>query len=366
MKLADVLHFISELRTRDPDASKQHVAAATQRAFGLTRCRSVYVGEGFAIRFSAASGPSFSNVVLSLSALRNHDNVPFIVVIARPDTTEFLLANSTFLKKISHSSHQLRLDNVRGSFLGHDILRQYEGIDNCPENFDELFALHEEFTWDENLERLVDATSQISGTGRRFSPTPIQQEAILRSPSLAASLLADTEYLHLKQELAGIVSEQSALILEHGLIDNVNQRGNSIEQAITGGINAHGLADMVRQLSGRVGVHLEIKTKLMDRASSPKAYNIDKALEILSRGNAVIAICFVGINLAAKRVTASTVSIFDRSVLDATRIQFHWAGRNSRGVTQLTGNFSRVFDPEYTESIDEVAAGRFLRRLLEL
>jgi len=40
------------------------------------------------------------------------------------------MANTTFLKKISHSSHQLRVDNVRGSFLGHDIMREYEGIEN--------------------------------------------------------------------------------------------------------------------------------------------------------------------------------------------------------------------------------------------
>jgi hypothetical protein len=36
----------------------------------------------------------------------------------RPKDVEFLLANATFLKKISHSSHQLRIDNVKGSFSG--------------------------------------------------------------------------------------------------------------------------------------------------------------------------------------------------------------------------------------------------------
>lgn len=366
MPLPNGLEFIREFRVRNPTASKQQIAAATAQAFGLTKRRSVYVGEGFAIRFSTASGASFSNVVLSLSALRNYDDGPFVVAIIRPDTTEFLLANTTFLKKISHSSHQLRVGNVRGSFLGHDILRQYEGIDNRPENFGELFTLHQEFTWEENLERLVDATGQIVGTRRRFSPTPAQHEAVLRSPSLAASLLGDPEYLRLKQELATIVSERSSLILEHGHIDNVNQRGNLIEQAITGGINAHGLADMVRHLSSRVTLQLEIKTKLMDRSSSPKAYNIDKALEMLSRGDAIIAFCFVGVHRTAARVTSSTVSIFDQTILEATRIQFHWAGRNSRGVTQLTGNFVRVFDPGYAEAIDTAAAEQFLQRLLDL
>ncbi len=177
-------------------------------------------------------------------------------------------------------------------------------------------------------------------------------------------MLDSPEYARLKSEIADIVKERSRAILEHGRIDNVNQRGNLIEQAITGGINAHGLADMVRHLSSRVAVQLEIKTKLMDRASSPKAYNIDKALETLGRGDIVIAFCFVGIHMATQRVTSSTVSIFDRTVLAATRVQFHWAGRNSRGVTQLTGDFSRVFDPDYEESIEPAAAVAFLTDLL--
>lgn len=53
-------------------------------------------------------------------------------------------------------------------------------------------------------------------------------------------------------------------------------------------------------------------------------------------------------------------------MLAATRIQFHWAGRNSRGVTQLTGEFSHVFTKDYKEQIDEAEAKAYLQRLLEL
>lgn len=366
MTIQEVLAYIQDYRAAKPDASKQEIAAATAREFALAKQRSVYTCAQFSLRFSAASGPTFSNVVLSLSALKAVDHLPLIVVVVRSPECEFLLANSTFLKKISHSSHQLRVDNVRGSFLGHDIMRVYEGIPNRPENFESLFARHQAFTWDKNLERLVESTNQIVGTGRRFAPTPEQRETILRSPSLAASLLANAAYERLKQELAAIVAERTAQILQFAGIDNVNQRGNLIERSITGGINEHKLGDMVRHLAGLACIELEIKTKLLDRASSPKAYNIDKALEALARGDTVIAFCFVGVNVAADRVTASTVSIFDQVVLAATRVQFHWAGRNSRGVTQLTGEFPRVFAPEYQERIDVAAAQRFLEDLLNL
>jgi len=366
MPISELIEFVLGYRQRNQSASKEQIAGAAAHALHLTKHRSVYACDDFAVRFSAASGAPFANVVLSLSALRAFDRLPFTVAVIRPDSTDFLLANATFLRKISHSSHSLRPDHIRGSFLGHDILREYEAIENRPDNFDTLFAIHQEFTWVENVERLVEATNQIVGRGRRFSPNADGLQAIRQAPALAASLVRHPEYLRLKEELATAVRERSSQILEYARIDNVNQRGNLIEQAITGGINAHNLGDMVRQIAGDVTVQLEIKTKLMDRASSPKAYNIDKALEALGRGRTLIAFGFVGIYVDAGRVVSSTISILDRTVLEATRIQFHWAGRNSRGVTQLTGNFARVFAPDYQEEIDTAVAARFLADLLRL
>lgn len=39
-----------------------------------------------------------------------------------------LYANSTLLRKISHSSQELRVDNIKDSFDGSDIIRELEGI----------------------------------------------------------------------------------------------------------------------------------------------------------------------------------------------------------------------------------------------
>jgi len=315
---------------------------------------------------SIATGTSFSNVVLSLSALQKFDSLPFIVVVLRPDSAEFLLANTTFLNKISHSSHELRVNNVRGSFLGHDIVREYDGIRNVPDNFQELFARHQEFSWSENLERLVETTNAIVGVGSRYEPTDLEREVILDAPCLAEHVICLPSYVAVKRELDQIVQERSGQILEYGRIDNVNQRGNLIEQTITGGINEHNLADMVRMVEGGVTLDVEIKTKLLDRASSPKAYNIDKALQTLARPKTLITFFFVGVDLSRGAVQTSLVSIFDSLVLGATRVQFHWAGRNSRGVTQLTGDLSFLFDRTFREQIDIGAAQQFLLGLLDL
>jgi hypothetical protein len=362
--LFDFIQFIKEFYDRHPQSSKDDVAAAVVARFDLRRDRSLYVCSSFAVRFSYSSGNSFSNVVLSLNKLRKYDDIPVIVVVVRPTGVEFLLANSTFIKKISHSSHRLRIDNIRGSFLGNDIVREYDGIPNRPEYFEELFNIHQEFTWQENLERLVEATGNIAAANRRFTPTEADVRNILRSAELARDLSSNSEYRAIGVNLEQIVRQNQDSILEAAKIDNVNLRGNEIEQIITQGGNSHRLQDSSLTLSNGVRVLVDIKSKMLDAVSAPKAYNIDKLLENLARGNTVVSFFFVGVDRKKSKALTSLTSIFDRSLLDATRIQFHWAGRNSRGVTQLTGDWSMVFTEP--ENVDVNKAIAFLNRLLKL
>src|SRR3954452_3971116 len=97
-ELTQVCQFILRYRAEHPDAQKDEIAAAAAERFVLKLARKIYVGRDFAIRFSHASGALFSNVVLSLSALRPFDDRPFVVCVVRPSTVEFLLANTTLLK----------------------------------------------------------------------------------------------------------------------------------------------------------------------------------------------------------------------------------------------------------------------------
>src|SRR5207248_1746741 len=125
----------------------------------------------------------------------------------RAQGVEFLLANSTFLKKVSHSSQQLRVDNVKGTFLGHDIIRVYESLENRPENFAELFDIHAQFTWEDNLARLVETTTSIVATGVRFEPSADQKKNILDAPETAALLSRNAEYAQFANDLTQIVNE---------------------------------------------------------------------------------------------------------------------------------------------------------------
>lgn len=181
-KIDELVHFIA---SHDGIGSKDRLEQLVQDTFCLVRQRSVYYCEWFAIRFCSASSRSFSNTVLALSTLHQYDHLPFVVCLVTPSQNYLMLANTTFLKKISHSSKALRVDNIRGSFNGGDILQTFEGIDNIPEHFEFLFTSHENYTFEENLVRLVEATNQIVPTGHRFIPSELKVSTIF-SPQLLA------------------------------------------------------------------------------------------------------------------------------------------------------------------------------------
>lgn len=363
--LEQAIAFIRDFKRAYPDADKARLQHEFSKRFSPTPVRSVLVGDGYALRFSEARTGSFSNTVLSLSALRAHDSQPFVVVVVRDRTVEFLLANATFLKKISHSSHQLRTDNIKGSFNGSDIMTDYEGVRNAPENFEQLFAQHLAFTWEENLGRLVEATNAIVGRDQRFQPTEAQKVILLEAPDRAAVALNSLRFRAIERELQAKVKAQSAAILSVAKVDNVNLRGNAIEQLLTGDVNAHELGDLTRRLDDGPLV-IDIKTKLLDRASAPKAYNIDKMLAFLSQPGSVLAFLMIGVDTRRGTVSARLLPVFEASLLDATGVQHHWAGRTSRGVTQLSGRFDRGSAPGYQPRIDIARAQAFLQELLAL
>lgn len=363
--LQEAIEFIKQIKKGDASLGKQGIQSAYITRFGPQRFRSVYAGNGYAVRFSEARTGAFSNTVLSLSALQIHDGQPFVVVVVRGNLIEFLLANATFLKKISHSSLQLRSDNIKGSFNGTDIMTEYEGLSNRPENFDQLFALHGAFNWQENVDRLVEATNAIVGRDGRFRPTDAQREILMSAPERAAAAIASPAFREFERQLREIVVARKQAIVDAARIDNVNIRGNAIEQVITGAVNRHDLGDLVREVDGGKLV-IDIKTKLLDRASAPKAYNVDKMLAFLAEPGSVLAFMMLVVDTQSGDLSARLLPVLENSLLEVTGVQHHWAGRASRGVTQLSGRFARGGAPDYRPKVDVTKARGFLTKLLAL
>lgn len=381
--IADLLVVI---KNNDGINDKAKLARLIADSFSLVKDRSVYYCNNFAIRFSSSVSQNFGNTVLSLSNLQKFDNRPFIVCLVTPRCNYTYLANTTFLKKISHSSQELRENNIRGSFNGSDIMRELEGIPNTPENFERLYNIHDGLGFDGNLIRLVAATNNIEPSGRKFLPTEAQKERILLAPTRAASFVKSIDSQTLKNDLDAKVKDFKNEILLAALIENVNVRGRIIEYLIAG------QDDRLRQeiidaLQGRTNgipqfktenslgdyakkfdeyfTETDVKTKIMILDSNPKAYNLDKMLQFLGEEHSVFMFYFVGVE-PGKIVNTVLVSMFQERLLNATILLRHWAGRNSRGVSQFEGKTigRLLLSPE--KSINVEKARNFLQRVLDL
>ena len=365
MDLFDAINYIRNYKYLNPDSDKEAVQRAYIEEFTPYQSRSVLVGCGYAMRFSEARSHSFSNTVLSLSKLLDHDDLPFVVVVVRKNEVQFLLANATFIKKISHSSQKLRVDNIRGSFNGSDIIMDYDGTINSPGNFQELFEFHRAFTKKENIDRLVEATNKIVGRTTRFDPTPDERSILMNAPDRAHHALGSRRMNDIESKWCRRVNRMREHILETAVIDNVNLRGNRIEQLLTGAGDQRDLGDIADEFEdGQIAI--DVKTKLLGRASAPKAYNVDKMLSFLAQPGSILAFLLVGINLTAREVSVRLLPVLEKTLLNHTRVQPLWAGRSSRGVTQLSGAFGQMLDRRYTPSVEIEQAQRFLGRLLDL
>ena len=381
--LQALVRFIQE---RDGVNDKSILANEVATKFGLTKDRSVFYCADFAVRFSASAGLHFSNTVLSLSNLRKFDDRPFVVCLVTPTQNYCFLANTTFLKKISHSSQELRENNIRGSFNGSDIIRSFEGIPNGADNLERLFEIHAGIGFEGNLPRLVEATNNISPSGEKFAVGATEMATILRAPDRAESFVNSNDAQTLKKELDEKVEKFKNEILLASLIENVNVRGRIIEYLIAGEDETL-RAELVSALQNRAKrippfktenalgdyhrdfaaylTETDVKTKIMVLNSNPKAYNIDKMLEFLAHEKSAFLFYFVGVD-ATKIVNTVLVSMFESNLLECTIILRHWAGRNSRGVTQFEGKTINTLIASPTFAINRNASDAFLRRLIAL
>lgn len=351
--------LVKFITKKDGIGSKEKLSNLVSKQFSLTKDRSVFYCNDFAIRFSTSASVNFSNTILSLSNLKKIDDRPFFVCLVTPEKNHLFLSNSTFLKKISHSSQELRANNIKGSFNGSDIMREFESpkIHNTSKNFYKLFKIHKAVGFEGNLPRLVAATTGISPSGSKFRPTKTQVENIKKAPTRALQFINSKEFWTLKKELDDRVCKFHNEILLASFIENINIRGRVIEYFISGK-DDRTLQELTDYLKGELSkspplkaknglgdyskdfmaflTETDVKTKIMLLDSNPKAYNLDKMLEFLSKDRSVFLFYFIGIN-PGETVATVLASMFQDTLRGSTFLLKHWAGRNSRGVSQLEG-----------------------------
>ena len=378
--------FLDDISNNAPIGNKDAVIKYITSRYDLTLDRKVYYCKHFAVRFSYSQNGGFSNTVLSLSALQKYDKLPFFVVLVRKNRSNLVyIANSSFISKVSHSSKELAMNNIRGSFNGSDIIKDYNGIINCPENFDTLFAIHEGLDWEDNLLRLVDASAAIKPKSQKFEPDESALKNIYKSIERASTFLESDNLIVLNTDLKDRCNACKEAILVASHIENVNLRGRLIEFLITTDketrdqisssllnkeymlpeISTHDeLGDYMR-IFDNGKTYTDIKTKVLYLDSAPKAYNIDKFLEKMAENDSSFFFFLIGID---EKGIFNTVlcSAFHNELIDASIIQHHWAGRATRGVVQFNGKaLNKILaNNDFKNIIDQDKAKVYLENLI--
>ena len=379
--------LIDFIQSKDGINDKNELIRLVQYKFSCIKDGTVYYNSYFAIRFSKSKNMSFSNTVLSLSKLQKFDDKPFIVCQITPNKNKLFLANSTFLKKISHSSHNLRIDNIKGSFNGTDIIECFDQYNNTPSNFDVLYAIHQNNHFEENLIRLVDATNGIESRVKKYDIySPFALDNIMDSPNRAKDFSESSYFSILHQDLDQRTRKFENEILIASCIENNKIRGDIIEYIIASDDDyvrekliksltsksdtpeyslQDGLGDFVKQYPG-FHTETDIKTKIMVLTSAPKGYNLDKMLEFLAYDDSVFMLYLVGIDFEKRIIKTKLISMFHDTLLNGTVVQAHWSGRNSRGCTQFNGEIIKeiILKEENNVCVDN--ALRFLNRIINL
>lgn len=381
--------FVEYVMLSAPKHNKDVVKDDISSKFSLIQDGKVFHNESFAVRFSYSKfdSPSFSNTILSLSSLEKYDKIPFFVVLVRRSADNLiLLANTTLLRKISHTSQALSMTNIKGSFNGSDIIRELNGKTNSPENFDYLFAVHQGLDWEDNLSRLVDATAQIKSVSQKFSPNGREQANILSSIERSIRFIGSNSFAELKADLDGRCEKCKREIAIASHIENINIRGRLIESLITADDlererivrdlmhiesalpsynTKNGLGDYCRQFDD-TDTLTDIKTKVVYLNSNPKAYNIDKFLRQMSDGHSIFLIYLVGVDEHGVFRTLLS-SVYHDKLIEGTILQFHWAGRSSRGAAQFNGAVldGMLRDTQFQNAIDLKKSSDFIIELLQ-
>jgi hypothetical protein len=312
----------------------------------------------FALRLARSKGIALPNTILGFKRLLKHDAEPIVIVQVYGQSIRFLLANSTLVAKVSHSSVGLTATTIVGSINGTDVLPASRGgVANTGHNLAALFAVHQAADKASELARIVQATRSISSWRAYWT---IDWE-LVRTNLEKANAAAATAIPHAQLEALLTEVEQ-----EHGAILELAQRtpgklpGKKIEQLLTNTMVRHAFGD-VSTTDGLFEV--DIKAHRQGTSSNPKAFNMDKVLRLLHERPVMPLYLFVVVGDA--QLQCRYLPMLHQNVLGHTRWQNRWSGRNAYGGTQLTGEWPTTTTGTHAYTMDVDSAITRLKAWVE-
>lgn len=131
---------------------------------------------------------------------------------------------------------------------------------------------------------------------------------------------------------------------------------------------SRGVGDATLTITGRDIEFRELKLALRDCRWNLIERTSEEELEEREIPDCVLKVVeFMNAKIAEDdEIHTKLISVFDSELLNATKVQFHWADRSSRGVTQFDGHELEkiIFSNQIT--IDESKATEYLEYLISL
>ena len=140
---------------------------------------------------------------------------------------------------------------------------------------------------------------------------------------------------------------------------------HNLEAALPAYDTKNGLGDYYREFNNG-DTYTDIKTKVIYLNSNPKAYNVDKFLKQMADTRSILLFFFIGVDQDSIFKTL-LCSVYHYKLINNTILQFHWAGRNTRGAAQFNGIAidEMLNEDDFKNEIDLSQAEGFLKALLE-
>ena len=175
MQFVELVDFLLKWRDANPTGSKKVLSAAVLAQCDLKLDKALLVGKHCVLRISQMQEVgNDSSAVAALRKIDEYDDRPIVVCLFTTRGMRLLLANTTFLEKVSDRSYRLTTDHLTGSIVDSDILAAHGGIANLPANFKKLWAVHQEADKAENLARIVTATKDLHARSALANPGSVR------------------------------------------------------------------------------------------------------------------------------------------------------------------------------------------------
>jgi hypothetical protein len=175
MNLAELVDCILPWRDATPNGSKRRLVDNLLAKTDLELDKALLIGSQCVLRISQMQeSGNETNALAAFRKVCDYDDKPVLVCLMTSRGMRLLLANTTFIEKVSERSYKLTNENLVGGVLESDLLSAVGGVANLPANFATLWATHAASDRAANIQRIVTTTQEMHAASAAANPDSVK------------------------------------------------------------------------------------------------------------------------------------------------------------------------------------------------